>query len=68
MLYNLVILDGSEQHSCMPKGAQAREIDIEVEDMSAKMYERATLNPHESLMLSPEAVEPYNLLQLIPVI
>ena len=52
--HTLVYPTFSEQHSCMPKGAQAKEIEVEVEDMRAKIYERAALNPRESPFVSRE--------------
>ena len=61
-LGSLKIEPGGEQHSCMPMGAQAREIAIEVDDMRGKIYERAALNPRESPLVSPDNV---HLLQLI---
>ena len=54
--HNLDIPAFADEHSCMPKGAQAREIEIEVEDMRAKIYERAALNPKEFPSVSPDAV------------
>ena len=52
----MLVIPGGEQHSCMPMGAQAKEIEVEVTDMRGKIYERAALNPRESPMVSPEAV------------